>query len=72
MKQIIQYFAPLCLVALSQMTASAHPGHGHGESGPTHYVTEPQHAIVMVAALLSIVVIAIAVRMIVVPVKRGS
>ncbi|WP_146536765.1 hypothetical protein [Rubripirellula reticaptiva] len=45
--------AVLTVSALSStLMAQAHPG--HGEPGPTHYVTEPSHVlpVVMVASLV--------------------
>ena len=48
---------PIWLLWLALLTvavpASAHPGHGTpgGESLPSHYVTEPVHALFLVAAV---------------------
>jgi hypothetical protein len=69
-KQIIKSFVPVCLAVQLQMTAYAHPG--HGQSGPTHYVTEPDHAVVIIAALLAITMITVAGRMMVLRVNSSS
>ena len=54
MKHLLRNIATLSVVAFLSTEVLAHPG--HGQSGPAHYVTEPQHSIVLVAAVAAMVV----------------
>lgn len=49
MKQLLRNIVPLSIVGFLSTEVLAHPGHGHG--GPAHYITEPEHSIVLVTAI---------------------
>ena len=66
-KHLPRNIATILLVGYLQTTSTAHPGHGH--DGPAHYVTEPQHAVVLLIAAIALgVAIVVLGRM----VRRGT
>lgn len=57
--KIMRLLAPLFAVLMLAPVASAHPGHGNGETGVLHYVSQPVHwmPIVALAAFLTLVLL---------------
>jgi hypothetical protein len=66
-KHILRNIIPLSSVAFIQTTVAAHPGHGEG--GAAHYVTEPQHAVVNIAAMVSLLLVAFVVIRVIGPAR---
>lgn len=63
MSTVLRTVAIFVPILAMPWTAMAHPG--HGEPGPTHYVTEPVHvlpAMMIAATIFAVVVIANIVR----------
>ncbi len=51
-KQIIQTLLPLVVVGVGHRQAWSHPG--HGQPGPAHYISAPEHGVFVVSALLTL------------------
>ncbi len=57
MSQLLRFSIVLIAILLQPFASFAHPGHGQGESGAVHYISEPIHTMPIIAAAALLLVI---------------